>query len=149
MDAAARAGRPLVVAGSGSQRERLAQLSGGSPLIRMLGRVSDAMLRALYQRAGALLFPQLEDFGIIALEAQACGTPVVALGWGGALDSVRDGVTGVHFAEQRVVDLAEAIVRCEQLRIDPEACRANAQRFSEHVFMASMRSEIARTLVSS
>jgi glycosyltransferase involved in cell wall biosynthesis len=149
MDAAARAGRPLVVAGSGSQRERLAQLSGGSPLIRMLGRVSDAMLRALYQRAGALLFPQLEDFGIIALEAQACGIPVVALGRGGALDSVRDGVTGVHFAEQRVVDLAEAIVRCEQLRIDPEACRANAQRFSEHVFMASMRSEIARTLVSS
>lgn len=146
MEAATRAGRPLVVAGSGSQRERLADAAAGSELIRMLGRVSDAMLRALYQRAGALLFPQLEDFGIIALEAQACGTPVVALGRGGALDSVRDGVTGVHFAEQRVADLAEAILRCEGLRVDPGACRANAERFSECVFMDAMRDEIARTL---
>lgn len=146
MEAAKLSGRPLVVAGSGSQRDRLSRLAAGSPSIRMLGRVSDPMLRALYQRSTALLFPQLEDFGIIALEAQACGTPVVALGHGGAIDSVQDGVTGVHFVEQRAGDLADAIARCERLNIGTFACRANAERFSESVFAAKMQFEIASVL---
>ncbi|MBY0113275.1 MAG: glycosyltransferase [Phycisphaerales bacterium] len=146
IDAVKTIGRPLVIAGNGSQRERLEALAAGSPLVKFLGRVSDAMLRALYQRAGMLLFPQLEDFGIIALEAQACGTPVVALGAGGALDSVVDGETGVHFAAQNTAELASAIERCGGLGTRSESCRRNAERFSEAVFQDAMRKRMASAL---
>ncbi|HEX8875667.1 MAG TPA: glycosyltransferase [Phycisphaerales bacterium] len=142
IEAALRSQRHLVIAGSGSQRSRLETLATGSPLIRFLGRVSDPMLRALYQRSSMLLFPQLEDFGIIALEAQSCGTPVVAFGAGGALDSVIDAATGVHFPEQTAASLTVAITRCVELRLQPVACRANAARFSEQIFMSALSRHI-------
>lgn len=146
IEAAKATGRPLVIAGNGSQRQRLESLTAGSPLVRFLGRVSDTMLRALYQRAAMILFPQLEDFGIIALEAQACGTPVVAFGSGGALDSVVDGTTGVHFPAQRADDMAAAIERCGNLPPMHDASRANAARFSESVFLDAMRTAIRTAL---
>jgi glycosyltransferase involved in cell wall biosynthesis len=146
IQAAIRSNRHLVIAGSGSQLARLETLAAGSPLIRFLGRVSDPMLRALFQRCSMLLFPQLEDFGIIALEAQACGTPVVALGAGGALDSVIDGETGVHFASQNAAELASGIERCSRLGPRSEACRRNAERFSESVFLEAMRRRMASAL---
>lgn len=142
IEAAIRSRRHLVIAGNGSQRARLEALAADSPLVRFLGRVSDPMLRALYQRAAGLLFPQLEDFGIIALEAQACGTPVVALGAGGALDSVIDAATGVHFPEQTAASLAHGISRCDAIRPSPEACRNNAARFSEQTFMSSLTHQV-------
>lgn len=148
IEAAKATGRPLVVAGNGSQRARLESLAASSPHVRFLGRVSDPMLRALYQRAAMLLFPQLEDFGIIALEAQACGTPVVAFGAGGALDSVIDGTTGFLFPEQTADSLAAAVRRCEQSGSSPHDCRANAVRFSEAAFFGSMRGHIAGALAS-
>lgn len=146
IEAAKATGRPLVIAGNGSQRQRLESLAAGSPLVRFLGRVSDPMLRALYQRAAMLLFPQLEDFGIIALEAQACGTPVVALGAGGALDSVLDGTTGVHFVAQKASEIANAIEQCDNLPPMHDASRANAARFSESVFLAAMRARVRAAL---
>ncbi len=140
-------GRNLVIAGSGSQADRLKALAAGSERVRFLGRVDSAQLLTLYRRADALLFPQLEDFGIIALEAQACGTPVVAFGRGGALDSVIDGKTGVHFAEQTAESLAEGIGRCPAKTDATRACRQNAERFSEDEFMTAMRRAIDAALL--
>lgn len=146
IEACIRMGRHLVIAGSGSQLAKMKALAGGSELVRFVGRVESAQLLELYRRAEALLFPQLEDFGIIALEAQACGTPVVAFGKGGALDSVVDGQTGVHFAEQTVESLIGGIERCPAKGMCGEDCRGNAEKFSEAVFLNSMRRQIEAAL---
>lgn len=148
IEAAERLKRPLVVAGSGSQLGRLQEMARGSKHVTLLGRVSDPMLRALYRRADALLFPQLEDFGIVALEAQACGTPVVAFGVGGALDTVIDGKTGVLFPEQTAQRLAEAIGKCPAKSAARGACVANAARFSEEANFEAMRRVILASLGS-
>ena len=91
--------------------------------------VSDVELRALYAGAKALLFPGIEDFGIVPVEAQAAGTPVIAFGKGGTLETVKDGETGLFFREQTVESLCNAIEEFEGRTWDPERCRANAARF--------------------
>ncbi|HYF14386.1 MAG TPA: glycosyltransferase [Phycisphaerales bacterium] len=142
INAAAKLGKHLVVVGSGSQRarlERLAHAHRGSR-IELVGRVDDDRLREYYRSARLLLFPQVEDFGIVAVEAQACGLPVVARASGGALDTVRDGVTGALFNEPSVESLVAAAIRCPQ-RCDA-ACRVNAERFAEEVFFDAMLAEI-------
>jgi len=148
VEAAERLKRPLVIAGSGSQLARLREVTRDSKYVTLLGRVSDPLLRALYRRADALLFPQLEDFGIVALEAQACGTPVVAFGVGGALDTVIDGKTGVLFPEQTPQSLAGAIERCPAKASVRIACRENAERFSEEANFVAMRRVIRESLGS-
>ena len=99
---------------------------------------TDVQLRDAYRRAKLLIFPQLEDFGIVAVEAQACGTPVVAYAKGGANDTVINNATGAHFESQSVDALLEAIDRCP--KHNALACRENAERFSEDRF----REQIAR-----
>jgi glycosyltransferase involved in cell wall biosynthesis len=148
VEAAERLKRPLVVAGSGSQFSRLREMTRDSKYVTLLGRVSDPLLRALYRKSDALLFPQLEDFGIVALESQACGTPVVAFGIGGARDTVIDGQTGILFPEQTAQSLAEAIGRCPAKGGVRDACRANAERFSEEANFAAMRRVIRESLGS-
>ena len=96
--------------------------------------VNDAELRALYAGARALIFPGIEDFGIVPVEAQAAGTPVIAFGKGGALETVRDGETGLFFREQAVESLCAAIEEFEGRIWDSETCRANATRFSSSEF---------------
>lgn len=139
---AAAAGAELVIAGAGSQRARLERLGAGRA--RFLGRVSDEALRDLYRRARLLLFPQVEDFGIVAGEALACGTPVLARRAGGALDIVREGVTGAFFDEPTPAAIAGASHRV------PEgcdaSCRAAAQQFSEAAFDRAMLSIVRDTL---
>ena len=100
--------------------------------------VSDEELRTLYAGAKALLFPGLEDFGIVPVEAQAAGTPVIAFGKGGALETVKDGETGLFFHEQTVESLCQAIEEFEGQNWKPELCRANATRFSPHNFEHNM-----------
>ncbi len=136
IDAANRAKIPLTVAGDGSQRRALAERAG--PTVTMLGRVSDDELIGLYRRARAMVFPQCEDFGITAVEAQACGCPVIAFGAGGAVETVTPS-TGVLFDEQTVESLLSAIDAFDAAGIDPADCRANAERFSEAVFDQRMR----------
>lgn len=104
--------------------------------VEFAGRVTDERLRDLYRRARLLLFPQVEDFGITAVEAQACGCPVVARRAGGALDTVIDGRTGAFFDRPEPAAIAEAAGRCPTGA--ESACRRNAERFSERVFDASM-----------
>lgn len=100
--------------------------------------VSDEDLRGLYAGAKALIFPGLEDFGIVPVEAQAAGTPVIAFGEGGALETVRDGQTGLFFHEQSVESLCAAIETFEGQTWDRRACYANSVRFSGRAFRDGM-----------
>ena len=121
-------GRRLVVIGSGQEAKKLKALAGANTTF--LGWQPDEVIRDHYRRCRAVLFPAEEDFGIVPVEAQACGAAVVAFGKGGATETVRDGLTGVFFSEQSVESLTEAIERFERGSFDPTACRANAEPFA-------------------
>jgi glycosyltransferase involved in cell wall biosynthesis len=140
VEAAMRLGRRLVVVGTGPELPRLKRMAGAG--VEFLGARPDAEIADLYARCRALLFPGFEDFGITPVEAQAAGRPVVAFGRGGATETVMDGTTGVHFAEQSVESLVQAMLRLEQTDFDPQVCRANAQRFDAAVFRRRMRTLI-------
>ena len=134
----------LVVVGRGTQAESLRAIAG--PTVRFLGHVSDDELRRLYRRAGVLLFPQTEDFGITAVEAQSCGTPVAAFRAGGALDSVVEGVTGAFFDAPEPGALAAAARSALDLPHLGGAARANAERFSRGVFTEAIAAVLEKTL---
>ncbi len=144
IDAALLAGRPVVIAGTGTQLAHLRARYRNLP-VRFLGRVPDDGLRDLYRRAALLVFPQVEDFGIVAVEAQACGLPVLARGAGGALDTVIEGQTGALFDFPTPHAMVDATARLP----DSAAllCRHNSLRFSEDRFDREILDEI-RGLVS-
>lgn len=123
---------PLKIAGKGQEETRLRAMAG--PTVEFLGFVSDEELPALYAGAKAFLFPQFEDAGVVPIEAQACGTPVIAYGKGGALDTVQDGVSGLFFEEQSVESLGDAIQRFNQQTFDAESIREWARQFSSSRF---------------
>jgi glycosyltransferase involved in cell wall biosynthesis len=130
----------LKIAGTGQEETRLRAMAG--PTVEFLGYIPDAEMPALYAQSRAVLFPALEDAGIVPLEAQASGTPVVALGKGGALDTVIDGKTGIFFAEQAPESLGAAIDRFQKSTFEPETIRAHARRFSEARFGVALREAI-------
>lgn len=134
--AATRLGRRLVVVGRGPELRRLQGMAG--PTVEFRGRLEDAEIAGLYSRCRAFLFPGFEDFGITPVEAQAAGRPVIAYGSGGALETVVHGVTGVHFAEQEVDSVVEAILHFEAAEWDADACRGNAEGFSAARFREQM-----------
>jgi glycosyltransferase involved in cell wall biosynthesis len=130
--------RKLIVVGDGTEMSRVKAAAG--PNVEVLGYQPTEVLRDLMQRARAFVFAAEEDFGITPVEAQACGTPVIAFGRGGAAETIR-GVdqqrpTGVFFHEQSAVAIAEAVRTFERYedRISPVDCRDNAQRFAVQVF---------------
>jgi glycosyltransferase involved in cell wall biosynthesis len=131
IEAAARAGVRLVVAGDGRLRAKVEALA--APNVEVLGRVDDEALRDLYRRCRALVFPGEEDFGLVPVEAQACGAPVVALGVGGVLDSVVDGKTGTLY-RGGVDDLAGALRSFDPARFDADVIRAHAEGFGIAAF---------------
>jgi glycosyltransferase involved in cell wall biosynthesis len=139
ISAAIEGGLPLKVVGSGTQFDALQSRTkcAGARNIELLGRVNDDELRDLYRRAKALVFPQVEDFGIIPVEAMACGCPVIAFNRGGALDTVT-AETGVLFDEQSTAAIREAAAELERRPRDPAACRSQAERFSEAAFDRAM-----------
>ncbi len=100
-----------------------------SPCVEFLGKISDQKRDELYSQAKALIFPGVEDFGIIPVEAQAAGCPVIAFGQGGALETVVDGKTGIFFSEQTADSLIDAVKRFEKSQISSDTCRQNAARF--------------------
>lgn len=131
---------PLLVVGSGSQERRLKELSGKT--IRFTGYLTDDQLIEYYQGATALVMPQQEDLGIVALEAQACGTPVITLRNSGSAELVLENKTGFLFEEQTSASLELAIIKAKQTHIDEEACRKNAARFSTDQYKESFRRRI-------
>ncbi|MBO0882552.1 MAG: glycosyltransferase [Mycobacterium sp.] len=131
-------GIPAKVAGSGPERRRImASAEAASVPVEVIESPSDERLRALYQGACALVFPTVEDFGIVPVEAQAAGTPVVAPRAGGVLDSVIDGSTGILVDSPIVSELAAGVRRAEGL--SSGACRENAARFGYDTFAARIR----------
>lgn len=139
-----RTGRKLKIVGIGGEAGRLKALAG--PSVELLGRLPDADILELYRRCRALVFPGEEDFGIVPVEAQACGRPVIALARGGATETIRDGVSGVLFQDQTEASLLEAVEKAGDLSWNPEAIRAQAENFSEARFIAGMAGSIRRCL---
>ena len=144
--ACARVGAPLRIVGDGPDRERLERLA--TPTTSFLGRLTDEQIRAEYRRAAAVLLPGEEDFGIVPVEAQACGRPVVALARGGALETVVDGGTGVLFADPTADSLAGALERVQRLSFDPARIRAHAERFSRPRYLQEIQAVIDETLAA-
>ncbi|MDO8602098.1 MAG: glycosyltransferase [bacterium] len=124
---------PLIIVGGGREEMNLKK-QATSKNITFLPYQDDIKLRELYNGAKALLFPQVEDFGLVAAEAHACGTPVIAFDGGGAHEIVQDGVTGVLFNEQSVSGLSAAIQRFETYTFNQRAISETAQRFSKENF---------------
>jgi glycosyltransferase involved in cell wall biosynthesis len=132
INAANERGFDLTIAGTGQDERRLQSMAGQT--VRFLGRVEEEDLPTFYHKYDALLFPQLEDAGIVPLEAQASGLPVIAYGKGGATETVVDGVTGVLFPEQTEESLLAAIDRFREIPFDRTKIRFHAERFSQTRF---------------
>jgi glycosyltransferase involved in cell wall biosynthesis len=142
---------PLVVIGSGQDEARLRALAG--PTVTLLGWQPDSVIRDHLRSCKALLFPGEEDFGIVPLEAHACGTPVIALGRGGATETVippgnSQIPTGLWFAEPTVEALHDALGRFSRLEadLDPRAARSQAVRFSTARFASELFQYLDRVL---
>lgn len=138
--------RPLKIVGDGPEYKRLRRLAG--PTVEFTGPLPENAISDAYARCRALLFPGEEDFGLVPVEAQSFGRPVIAFGRGGALETIRglygddfrSGATGLFFPEQTQMSLAAAIRRFEKLEstFRPEEIRANAERFGLDRFKAAM-----------
>ena len=144
MMAARRAGVRLTVVGSGPERPNLERLTGEG--IELAGWRSDEEIRDLYRTCTAAILPGEEDFGIVPVEAQACGRPVVALGRGGALDTVIDGDTGVLFAEATVESLTAGLQRAAATPWNSARIRAHAETFSRRRFVAEIEQVVDDTM---
>lgn len=130
---------PLKIVGKGPEEVYLRSIAG--PTVEFLGSVSDQDLAQLYRGARATVFAALdEDFGIVPVESQAAGTPVIALGQGGVLETVVDGKTGVLFNEPNASSLVSAIKKFEKMKKDwTKDCVAHAQMFSKERFQRELR----------
>ena len=127
-------GLPLVIIGGGPEEKKLKAMAKEN--VTFLGRLSDEEIAGYYAESKAFIFPGEEDFGITPVEAQASGTPVIAYGRGGALDTVREGKTGVLFKEQTVESLCEAINQFETQGVEysPQEIKAYSEAFSVRRF---------------
>lgn len=143
--------RRLVIIGDGPSMGRLRAIGGSN--ITIMGYQPLSVLRDHMQRARAFVFAAEEDFGIMPVEAQACGTPVIAFGRGGATETIIAGAadaapTGIFFEEQTEDSLIAAIERFEQTRIDPRDCRMQAEKFAPARFEGEMRMALAGLIPS-
>ncbi|MCL2445139.1 glycosyltransferase [Candidatus Saccharibacteria bacterium] len=129
-------GLPLKVFGSGSEHEKLVAMAG--PTITFHPDDTDEVTKA-YSTCKAFIFPPLEDFGIVPIEAQAAGAPVIAYGKGGALETVIDSQTGILFPEQTPDSLAQAIQKSQKTTFSPIALKNNANRFAQSLFITKIR----------
>jgi glycosyltransferase involved in cell wall biosynthesis len=146
MEACARVGARLRIVGDGPGRDELERRAGAH--VEFVGRATDEQIRDEYRQAAALLLPGEEDFGIVPVEAQACGRPVVALGRGGALETVVDGETGVLVPEATVEAFAAGLERAARLSFDPATIRSHALRFSRERHVEQMTAVIEETVTA-
>lgn len=144
VDAYNQSGRRLKVVGTGTEFEMLKRMAGRN--IEFLGWQKDEIIRELYQTCRFLIFPGEEDFGIVPVEAMACGMPVIAFGRGGVIETVVDGTTGLFFNEQT----ARAITACrnsaENMTWDSHAIRLQAEKFSRQSFIDGIDGSLRRCL---
>lgn len=137
-------GLPLAVIGNGPDHERLVKMAGRT--VTFLTEESDADMAADFQLAQAFIFPGVDDFGVVAVEAMAAGTPVIAYQAGGALDYVTPGKTGLFFEAQTVKSLAQALRAFDASLFNPAVVSQQAQNFSAEHFSSKLKSFILRSL---
>lgn len=139
-------GLPLIIIGGGSEEKKLRSMAKDN--IRFLGRLSDEEIAEYYAQSKGFIFPGEEDFGITPIEAQASGTPVIAYGRGGTLDTVVDGKSGILFMEQTVEALVQAIQRFEKDGVswNAEQIKANSEQFSVQNFKDKLKAYIEKCL---
>jgi len=142
--------KKLVIIGDGPEHSKIKAIAADAPNIEILGYQNDAAMVDHMRRAKAFVFAAQEDFGILPVEAQACGTPVIAFGRGGACETVIDKYTGLLFAEQTVESLQDAIGRFGRLQgnFDPVRIRQHASSFSASRFRRELGEIIYRRLES-
>jgi len=128
---------PLKIIGDGPEMKKLKKLANWN--IEFLGELEGKKLRNYYQNCQALIFPQEEDFGIVALEAMACGRPVIAYQGGGALESIKQDETGLFFNEQTASSLVEAIKNFHPEKFNPKLIRQHALKFDKEIFKKKIK----------
>jgi len=133
---------PLIVAGTGRQENFLKNIAKNAPNITFVGNINNTELLRYYQNCTALICPQLEDFGLSAIEAQSCGRPVIGYGRGGNTETIVNLKTGIFFTHQTAKSLQHAITIFQNTKIDPADCRQNALRYSDKTFMLKFRQSI-------
>ena len=140
--------KKLKIIGIGPQFDRVKEIADKADNIEVLGYQSDEVMVEYLQKAKAFIFAAKEDFGILPVEAQACGTPVIAYGKGGSLETVVDNVSGVYFNEQSVSSLKDAVGRFEmrESAFRPSTVRDNAMRFSTVGFRESIIKAVNKTV---
>ncbi|MBU3935235.1 glycosyltransferase [Patescibacteria group bacterium] len=128
---------PLKIVGTGRQFSVLKKYQTKN--IQFLGQINQSKLISLYQNCSALLCPQHEDFGLTAIEAMACGRPVIAYAKGGFLETVINYQTGLLFSHQNISSLVSALKKFKSANFDPKVCRHQAQKFSQKSFMLNFK----------
>lgn len=121
-------GYPLVIVGTGREEKKLKKMAGKN--IEFAGRVDEPTLMKYYREAKALIMPQEEDFGIVAVEAQSHGTPVIAFKKGGAIDTVISGKTGIFFSQQKMTSLIKVVKAFEKMKFKSQNLIRNSESFS-------------------
>jgi len=144
VDAFNRLNLPLKIFGDGPLFKKLQERAKSN--ITFLGRVSDERRAELFSKAQAFINPQIEDFGITAIEAMASGRPVIAFKAGGALETIIDGKTGTFFEDQTWTDLADKIIRFKSENYSPEEIRSHAEKFDTTIFKQKMSEYLNRAL---
>lgn len=144
IEAAIDARVPITVVGDGPDRAELEHRYRDRGLVEFAGRVDDDQLATMLSSARAVVVPSTEEFGIVAVEAQAAGKPVLALGEGGATETVIDGQTGILVARPEPALFADVLRSGELDKLDGADCRANAERFSAEVFRERIAASVAR-----
>jgi len=140
IDACRQLGAPLTIVGTGPELGRLQAMAG--PDVTFLGWQSNEDIRELYRRSTATLLPGVEDFGMVPVEAQACGCPVVALGSGGAAETVIDGETGALVPDSSAAAFADGLSRVRRLAFEEPALRSHALQFSRDRFLESFQGAV-------
>ena len=142
LKACLRMNKKLIAVGDGPMKKQLQKTANGSPLITFAGRPDKEQLRTLYAKARALIFPGIEDFGIIPVEAQCTGCPVIARQAGGALETVIPQVTGVFFRDSSVDSLCHAIEEFESLQFKSDTIKNHASNFNTERFRTELKNFI-------
>ena len=137
-------GYPLRIVGRGIEEGKLKAMARSN--IKFLGYLPTERLAEEYARCQALIFPGEEDFGIVPVEAQASGRPVIGYGVGGVKETIIEDKTGIFFNTQTSQSLTEAVGRFQNLKFNPGDCVANAQRFAKEVFMRKVKDFVEEKL---
>lgn len=139
-------GYPLLIVGTGSEERKLKSIAYKN--VKFLGYVSDDKLTKLYLGAKALIMPQEEDFGIVSLEAQICGVPVIAFGKGGSLDTIINKKTGLLFNSQTAKSLMQTVKKFDRMTFKKRVLIANAKKSSLFFFKKKILKEVSNVLES-